>query len=337
VKFLMLRGQVPQDRDPQEIIFDYLADVDDMWTQLFYKLVGSNDWAEIWYWGGTREKLFNHNFVERWSLSFEKIYEGKYNFFTCHSPDVIFCRGGFKEYHCVLKRFPKAIKIYYGAGTRFLPQSAFDDYDIILQDSPEQVKRCKEKFPKALTTLFIKPAPDNLFYPLNGIKKEYDICFPADGRPSRKGHDFIYSTIPKHLKVLNLGFPTRHAKKPDNVVSYRVLKPEMPRHIQKCKIGIIASTIQGKLSGDSCPRTIPELLACDIPIVVLDELEFWLEKYITPMTGRLASRENYWETVQDVLDNRDEYNPRKYYEENLSLNHAATFLKEKIRQVMKGE
>jgi len=31
---------------------------------------------------------------------------------------------------------------------------------------------------------------------------------------------------------------------------------------------------------DSCPRVIPELLACGLPIVVLDKARFWKDKYI---------------------------------------------------------
>ena len=38
MNFLMLRGQIPQDRNPQEIVFDYISKVDDVWTWLFYRL-----------------------------------------------------------------------------------------------------------------------------------------------------------------------------------------------------------------------------------------------------------------------------------------------------------
>jgi hypothetical protein len=322
----MLRGQVPQDRNPQEIIFDRTKDVDDMWTQLFFAMLTKNDYGELWYWGGNREKKFAPNFVERWVSSFE-------TYRTEFIPDVIFCRGGFPEYDYVLQRFPKSFKIYYGAGRRFLPITNFQDYNMILVDSPTQQKIAQEKFPNMKSILFFKPAPDRLFYPIEKIKKEYDICYPADGRPPRKGHDFVYTTLPKYFKMLNLGFPTRRFKKPDNVTSYRVLKSVMSEHIQKCKIGIIVSTGGTGLFGlsyDSCPRIIPELLACGLPIVVLDELEFWAEKYITPLTGKLANRGNYWETVKFVLDNLDSYNPRKYYEDNLSLAIAAKFLRRKI-------
>ena len=68
----MLRGQVPQDRDPQEIVFDTLKEVDDMWTHLFYGMVRDFEQAELWYWGGKREKKFTYNFTERWVPSFKE-------------------------------------------------------------------------------------------------------------------------------------------------------------------------------------------------------------------------------------------------------------------------
>lgn len=323
MNWLLLRGEVPQDRSPQEIVFNTIEEVDDTWSQLFFAMIKPEDQAELWYWGGNREHKFAENFTERWVPNFAT-YKSDF------IPDVIFCRGGFKEYHPVLKRFPNAFKIRYGAGRRFLPCQGFYDYDLLLQDSKEQLRICKQKFPHIPCSLFIKPAADSLFYPIDGIEKEYDVCFPANGMTVRKGHDFIYHTLPKDISVLNLGFPSSRAAKPDNVVSYPVIKSEMNKHIQKCKVGIIASTLQGTMSWDSCPRTLPELLSCGLPVVVLDELEFWAEKYITPMTGKLASRSNYWETVQDVLDGCDKYSARKYYEDNLSVKHAAKFLREKI-------
>jgi len=328
MNFLMLRGQIPQDRDPQEIVFDNLKEVDDMWTHLFFNLLGSEDRGELWYWGGEREKQFTSNFTERWVPTFAE-YSLRYvnPKKPTIEPNVIFCRGGFKEYHNVLKRFPAAIKIYYGAGARFLPQPGFYDYNIILQDSEEQVKICKLGFPKALTTLFIKPATDNLFYPMPNIEKEYDVCFPANAAQSFKGHFFVYSTVPKDMKLLNLGNRTDRYSYPDNVTSYRVLRHNMAENMAKCKVGIVA--VQNEV--DSCPRVIPEMLACNIPIVVLDDVRFWKEKYIVSgLTGELANRENFWDVVRYVLENYNRYIPREYYVNNLSLKHAALFIREKI-------
>jgi hypothetical protein len=318
----MLRGQVPQDRNPQEIVFDTLEEVDDMWTHLFYNMLTEKDYGELWYWGGNRKKEFSSCFIERWVPTFLPI-----NGFT---PDVIFCRGGFPEYHSILKRFPQAVKIYYGAGRRFMPQPGFDNYEVILQDSLEQVEICKKKYSNKLVTTFIKPAADNIFYPIDETKKEYDVCFPANGAQAFKGHDFIYNTVPKDIKLLNLGNNPRGYKYPSNVVSYRVLRHDMAKNISKCKVGIVA--VSSEI--DSCPRVIPEMLACGIPIIVLDGVRFWKDKYIVPgVTGEISTKEDFWNVVRNVLANVGMYNPRKYYEENLALPIAGKFIKEKINEI----
>lgn len=318
----MLRGQIPQDRNPQEIVFDDIWDVDDMWTQLVFEMTGPKDETELWYWGGIRKKKFDYNFTERWVPSF-RTYRSDF------TPDVIFCRGGFKEYHKVLSRFPKAFSIYYGAGARYLPQPGFTSYSLVLQDSKRQLRECKKRFPKCHSELFIKPAADNLFCYIDQLKK-YDICFPANGNNLLKGHKFIYPTVPKKFSVLNLGIKWR-GKIPSNIESYRVLRPQMAHNITLCKMGIVACLKSGK---DSCPRVIPELLACGLPIVVLDETRFWTEKYITKETGEIASRDNFWKTVYKVLNNLDSYNPRKYYEENLSMPIAAKYINNLINKLI---
>jgi len=318
MKILMLRGQVPQDRNPQEIVFDNIDECCDVWTQLVFAMTHEKDQTELWYWGGDRKHKFSNNFTERWVPSF-KTYANDFK------PTVIFCRGGFTEYHHILERFPQAIKIYYGAGARFLPLSGFTDYDIVLQDSPEQVKVCNSKFPELWATLFIKPAADNIFYQMDK-KKKYDVCFPANGAHTFKGHDFVYSTVPSDLKLLNLGNKSK-IKHPHNVTSYRVLRPKMAENIALCRVGIVA--VQSKI--DSCPRVIPEMLACGVPIIALNNVRFWREKYIVSgVTGELANKNNFWETVRHVLDDIDNYSPRQYYKRNLSLEHAAKYLRKEI-------
>lgn len=329
MNLLMLRGQVPTDRNSSEIVFDKLEDVDDVWTMLFYSLIGNDDYGELWYWGGNRVKKFTNNFTERWLPTFQKQY-------VDFIPDIIFCRGGFQEYHWVLNRFPNAIKIYYGAGRRFLPQPGFNDYDIILQDSYEQVIECKKKFPKAMTTLFIKPAADNIFYP-HTVEKEYDICFPANGSQKFKGHDFVYNTVPSNFKLLNLGNNPHNFNYPSNVTSYRVLKKDMAEHYSKCKIGIVVVSADI----DSCPRVIPEMMACNLPVVVLNTVRFWQDRYINSVysssnsfaSGELVKKKNFWSTIEVILSNLSIYEPRKYYEQKLSLSIAADFLRKKINEV----
>lgn len=331
MKYLFLRGEVPQDRNPQEIVFDRIEDVDDVWTQWVFAMTEPEDETELWYWHGTREKKFSPNFTERWVPSFETY---RNNFV----PDVIICRGGFKQFHPVLERFPSAFKVYHGAGHRFLPQPGFYNYDLVIYDFPEGVEIGKEKFPNMSHSQFIKAVPEKLFYPIPGMKIEYDVCFPANGPQARlKGHEFVYNTVPKDIKVLNLGFPSKF-KVPSNVTSYRVLRTQMSEHIAKCKMGII--TVQN-IRG--LPRTVPELIACNKPIVMLEETDIWRDLYIKSIfasdgkyaTGEVASKKDFWDVVRIVLDNLDMYNPREYYDNYLSMEKSAKFIKDKIKELKK--
>lgn len=315
MNFLFLRGQVPTDRDPQEIIFNTIQEVDDVWTQLIFNMTHVEDKTELWYWGGKREKKFSENFTERW-IPFFSDYKNSF------IPDVIFCRGGFLEYNHVLKRFPKAFKIYYGAGRRFLPEG-FTNYGLILQDSKEQLDMCRKKFPNIKSELFVKPAADNIFFPIKGVEKEFDVVFPANGtQEAIKGHSFVFGTAPKNLKILNLGNEGK-LRKPKNIERVRVLRSQMSRNLQRAKVGIVCCDS----SIDSCPRVIPEMLACDIPIVCFKHVRFWREKYITEETGLLAGKDDFWEKVDYALNNLDKFNPRKHYEEKLSLKKASEMIR----------
>jgi hypothetical protein len=287
-----------------------------MWTHLFYKLVCLyRGTGEVWYWGGNRYKAFSENFVERWVSSFNK---------TQTQPDLIFCRGGFKEYHHVLKRCPGAYKIYYGAGRRYLPLREFEDYNLILLDSPEQLIQAKKKFPSIKSTLFIKPAADNVIFEEN-CNKEFDVCFPASCHLLDKGCQFVFNSFPKNLSILHLGYKSK-LKVPKEIESRRVLRTEIRHWYSKCKMGIVCSS--NKV--DSCPRVIPEMIACNLPIVVLKETHLWKDKYITNETGMATSKNTFWNRVSFVLNNLNQFCPKKYYQSHLSLDKSAEFLYSKI-------
>jgi hypothetical protein len=313
MKFLFLRGQIPQDRNPKEIVFNTIEECDDVWTHLIFHMTGPQDQTELWYWGGHREHKFAPNFTERYVGNFSK-------YTSDFVPDIIFCRGGFQQYHPVLKRFPRAFKIYYGAGRRFLPQDGFHDYDLILQDSSEQLKVSKEKFPKSHSSLFIKPAIDHMFRPMS-CNKDFDIVFPANQFRADKGHDFVSKTSPKKLSILNLG-ANNNLKLPKHIQHKRVLKNKLNAEYNKCKIGIVCSDP----SIDSCPRVLPEMIAANLPVVLLDETRVWSEKYINSETGVISNRKNFWNDVDYVLNNLEKFNPRSYYNKELSLSKAADFI-----------
>lgn len=324
MKLLFLRGQVPQDRNPKQIMFDDILDCDDMWSQLArYLSIGG--YGEIWYWNGKRKVKYNENLVERWIPKFKK-YKSSF------IPDVIFARGGFPEYDCVLKRYPNAYKIYYGAGTRSYPQGKckFTNFNLILNDTKKQVKATRKKNPKTRVEILIKPVAENIFKPVaENIFKKYDIILVGNYN-SRvdKGHDFAFKRIPKNYKILCAGIVPKNIRRKYSHVKFTGWLPRkrLPKLYSQSKIAIVCcGTI------DSCPRVIPEALACDCPLLVLDRVNFWREKYINDKTGRLSSKADFMKNLEWMVKNYQDFSPYNYYKDNLSLQISVDRLNDYIK------
>ena len=327
MKWLFLRGAVPTDRNPKEIIFDTLEECDDMWTHLFYNLLGEDDYGEMWYSGGDREQKYAKNYIERYVKSFKKE--------PGFEPDIIFARGGFEEYDRLLQKYPKAFKIYYGAGKRHIPLTKFQKYNLTLQDSLERWNKAREKCPNMKHTMWVKPAVDHLFYP-KSIPKEYDICFIANGTQAKiKNIKWVYKASPTNVKILHLGNRSS-LKAPKHITTKRVLRSEMATEISKCHIGIVPYT-----KTDSSPRVIPEMLACGIPIVVLDTVHFPKEKYIGPECGAVSRQMTYWTVVNVMLHKAKSENNTQaihnYYINNISMAVASEKLRKTICREQNGK
>jgi len=174
--------------------------------------------------------------------------------------------------------------------------------DLILQDSMEQLLRSERHCPESVTIPLIKPAADNVFkYNPDYIHSDptYDVFFPANGGQSFKGHEWIYSTIPRDIKMLNLGiegnYTRANGKRPKNVSNDRQPRKMIPRLMGACKVGIV--TVEHE--PDSCPRVIPEMLACGLPVIALDRVRFWQEIYLPDGkgVGAVSNTQDFWHTV----------------------------------------
>jgi hypothetical protein len=322
MKLLFLRGQVPQDRDPRQIMYDRIEENCDMWTQLAYSLY-RNSYGEIWYWGGKREVVYSYNFVERWIPDFKR-YRSKFK------PDVIFARGGFSEYDSVLFQNPQAIKVYYGAGSRIIPTTNFKDFDLILVDTPEQLKIAKQNLPHKNICLFIKPAADNIFRMVNK-NKEFDVILVGNyNKGVNKGHDFAFSIIPVHLKVISIGIVPKKIRRKYPNISYTgwIPRKNIPEYYSKSKVAIVCC---GKK--DSCPRVIPEALACNCPILCLNRVNVWQDKYITPETGKITTKEHFVSDLLDMVKNYSDFSPFSYYNKELSIKLSSKLIMDRINDI----
>jgi len=296
-----------------------------MWTQLAAAIAGK-DQCEVWYWGGRRRTQYSKTIEERWVPSFKRAEPS-------FEPDIVFGRGGFPEYDSVFRRFPKAIRIYYGAGKRFYPRSKFKNYDLILNDTSAQVNATKKKFPKSSVHLFVKPAADNIFRPCLR-KKDFDVIFVGNEHPAGiKGHKFLLSHIPKKMKVLQVGISKRFFGRFPNVRFTKwVPRRKIPELYARFKVSVVSCE-----KTDSCPRVIPESLACGCPLLVTEGTRFWREKYITEKTGIICHRSEFRKALRLMVSRYEDYDPRPYYVENLSIEAAARHIGEIIGSIgMKG-
>jgi len=310
-KILFLRGAVPSDRDPKQIMFDNIDECDDMWTQLCRSMVeGAKGYGEVWYIRGQRTVKYSDNLVERWLPTFT---DNRHDF----NPDIIFARGGFQFYDDVLKRHPNAFKIYYGAGFKRVPsEKQFRNFDLILVDTPEQLISAKKKLPKHNIQLLVKPAADNIFKPAYGAKHFDAIMVGNYNRGVDKGHDLMLPRLSKQFLILSIG----KVPKKFNRVTQRqwIPRKDIPKCYSQAKVAIVCC---GK--EDSCPRVIPEALACNCPILVLERVNLWKDKYINKQTGMMSGIDNFANNLEHMINHYEGFSPYDFYKDNLSLAHSS--------------
>jgi len=291
-KWLFLRGEW----DSRTLLS--LNDNSDMWVQLFREIAGDDEYT-IYFENG---------------LKYSSLPE---------SPTHIFSRGGFSWQSDIIKKYPDAYKIYYGAGRRFFPPVyEFSDFDLILVDTEQQKKQTLDIYPNKRVELFIKPAAAH-FKPMECMKV-YDVCYIANGQQSSiKGIEWVYKTFPMDMNMLHLGYGPCF-EPPPNVTCRRVDRIGMPFWINRCRVGIVPYA-----SVDSCPRVIPEMQACGLPIVAFDNVNIGND-YVVDKVDRCE----FWFNVKKVvsysnlfLDTLSKDNAKRY-KQNLSIPVAANKVKD---------
>lgn len=277
MKLCLLRGHVPQDRSPDEIKYRTIDEVDDIYELIAYHL--GNEGAEILYEGGKREVAYSDKCICRWVPSLKKHK-------TPWEPDVIFARGGFDFYKPFLKKYPKAIKIYYGAGGRFNPEDGMN-YNFILVDSVRQQQIAQVK---GFFNVVVWEKPVAPIFQYTPKERKYDVCFVAAiPEDERKNVAWVYETCPRDLSVLQLGLSSKKTV-PQNVTVRHLLRSDMPRAMNKCKIGIIPYTKQ-----DSGPRAMGEMMACGLPVVCLDGVPHC-------MPVNICEKDVFWSVVMKKIE-----------------------------------
>jgi len=323
---VFLRGAVPPSSEhPEKLLYDSIESCEDMWTQLFHRvlqLAGAT--GELLYQTGTKDRrtVVSGPLVERWVPSIKKYTPEQL-------PDVIIARGGFDYYDGFVQRFPGAKKIHYGAGKRFYPQG-YNDYDLFLVDTEKQLRKVCGKGRKA--EYLLKPAA-TLFSPQD-VDKIYDVCFMANATQADiKRHRFMVKSMYRSgLRILNIGLTDNklialaEQRGTDVVWQGWCRRHELPALISQCRIGMCCSN-----TVDSCPRVIPEYLACGLPVLVTPDVRFWRERYLTEDTGLSVSDDAvvsgaYW-LMERALT------PHPYYVANLSMDVASKRLVDQVKDI----
>lgn len=257
-------------------MWNSLEESTDMWEHLFAAMVRPDESGTILYWGGKRAVRYRGNLCVRWVPSMDDYKPDK-------APDVIFARGGFHEYDRLLRRYSDVIKAYYGANHGIPKRGA--SYDCVFADTANQRDEAVSR--GFVAHKIYKPAAPN-FYPRD-VTKKYHCCFVAiHSKDRRKRVDWVYRTVPRHLKVLHLGYAP-HIKPPSNIVVKRTTHDKMPKAMSKCKILIAPYSKE-----DSGPRVIPEAIACGLHVVVLDDT-------YTPCSVVRGNKVDFWQRVEDTL------------------------------------
>lgn len=333
MRIVFLRGTVPPKHEhPEKLRYNTIDECEDQWTQLYYHLCKEFDA------GGELLYQYGHDAPFPFKKRIEgRIWEKHVPYFKSYTPkiapDIIMARGGFPDYDHFIKRYPNAFKIYYGAGVRYYPKTKYTDYDLFLVDSHKQFEdiKAKGKRPKML----IKPAA-SMFEPKK-VTKEYDVCFMANATQHViKRHQFFLETFKDSgLKILALGNTDKKfinfARKNNMNVTWGgwSLRKHLPDKISRCKVGVVCCT-----SYDSCPRVIPEQLACGVPIVATEGINFWHEKYVNEKhrTGMIVPDCQLLSATNDLISKK--WNPSGYYNSQLSLPVAARDLAKSIGKLI---
>lgn len=326
---ILLRQKVP--KDVERITFDTYEDIDDMWMLLMYHTCKKLeiDKFESWNYGGFRHNYLKSDFLERWMLDFRQCRNDNRD-----SVSIIFNKGGFAHHIPVMEHFNRAFKIYWGS-KRFCPTHVPDptNYNLVLASTEEDKEFIENEGYKS--ELFIKPACDSIFFPVN-IPKKYDIVFIANAPQKKiKGHKWLFNKLnSSNLNILQIGHLDNEVKKwaKSNKLNIEftgwIPRKKIPRYACQAKIGIVAST-----NYESCPRVIPEYLAMALPIIVRDTVRV-NSLYVNEHTGMFVSDYDIVESIKYMKDNISDFSPYQYYRETLNIDKASTHLSNIIKGLM---
>ena len=326
-RWLMLRGAGITKYVPPQ----HLADYSDMWTHLFESLVRQvKGTGEVWCKGPNCDVHFDcSNLIRRHRMKFSEFDEFK--------PDIIWQRGSYSDYRPILTRNPKAIIIYYGAGSSWCPP-VNSQFDMILVDCKAQLDVVGKLHPDTVCKLLIKPAVETIYKPLK-LRKQYDLVFVCNRPREFKGAKWLASRLPDKTHVLRIGPPDKwfeyEAKSGRLQVKFvgKLAPKDVASEACKAKIGAVVDN--GK--SDSGPRILPEFLAMNIPVLVRNCVRVDQDRYVNSWTGLSVNNKNFLVRFSHLLNSWESYKPREWYDAHIATDKAAGKLLKQIHNYMKAK
>ena len=240
-------------------------------------------------------------FIQKWVKSFDEVV-------NYPSPDFSLFRGGFPQYDKLVMKYRGKLgtTLYLGTGKRIYSQYG-GEYDVYLQEDEKDFRENKTCLP------FFKTASPHIFYPIEGTKIKYDICWPCNWSQHKyKGQKLFISEIAKSsylqsLKIVHCGNKPEmgiEIAKKYNVTNIEFMGSVDRSHLNDIlnvsSFGLNLSNIQ-----DGCPRVSTEVLMSGTPLILKEETRL-LDLYKNHGVV-MVNEKNIAKKIKEAIRNKDEY------------------------------
>jgi glycosyltransferase involved in cell wall biosynthesis len=273
--------------------------------------------SEAWFVSDRAIEFVQHGVTVRCFRSFDEMAA------SARATDILWVRGKCKAYLSVLRRMRARLRVYYPASKRFLNQD-WTHFDVLLVDDDRQIAPVTRLGGATFVRRVIKTADPNIFRPLAGIEKRYDLCMIGAMNLTRKNHNALVRLLvaDPSLSAVVIG-----KQDPEIVAALRATgarlelidfcgREDLNRFINQSRIGFVPSLM------DAAPRVILEFMAAGVP-VLMNSAILGGREYIIPETGLLVPESEFVQATQRMRSGRMPFDPRRGFEENFAPEKAA--------------
>ena len=290
--------------------------------------LGFLDHAEAWFVSDVAMEFVQHGVTVRCFESFDAMAEAS------EPTDVLWVRGKCKAYVDVMNRMPARLRVYYPASKRFIT-SDWNHFDVLLVDDARQVGPVSRLGAATAVHRVIKTADPEIFRPLDGVEKLYDLCMIGGMQLTRKNYGALVQTLKSDPSltavVIGKQVPNTVEQLKATGAAIRFIdfcgREELNRVMNQSRIGFVPSVM------DAAPRVILEFMSAGVP-VLLNSAILGGRDYITPETGVLAAEAEFAKVARRICDSEVKLNVRKGFEHNFRPEKAAEHLGTILSQAM---